>query len=146
MQQTNYDIISSEDVSPACHAASQRLALLLLFNLTGGQAWSNNSGWPAEGGRMGSSMRTDDEEAVRTTAAGDSPSVSYEDDSGECISDASNVTLPGHCCWYGVSCCTSLTCQYAPPSCACDEGLVTALDLGNNNVRCLMRRGTSLCY
>jgi hypothetical protein len=67
------------------------------------------------------------------------PGTDDDDDAmittGACWNPDANATLPDHCCWFGVSCCLpALTCQYAPPSCSCDEGMITGLNLQGNNV------------
>ena len=104
-----------------CDASSQRLALLLFLNLTGGPRWTNSSGWPSS---LMFPSTLEELIAVEAATAGDT--CTYP--------DANTTMLPDHCCWYGVSCCTAVTCQYAPPSCNCTNGLVAELNLANNNV------------
>ncbi|KAL6764104.1 hypothetical protein V8C86DRAFT_25281 [Haematococcus lacustris] len=49
-----------------------------------------------------------------------------------------NVTLPAHCCWYGVQCCMSKTCPEGVQDrtlCDCSAlGLVTSITLSRNNL------------
>ena len=105
-----------------CDAPGQRLALLFFYNATNGPAWHNNSGWP--------SIAVSSPEALIMHMA------SIPVTTNTCIaSDGSNLVLPDHCCWHGVSCCTTqaITCGINPYCNCSTSGLVTALILNRNN-------------
>lgn len=87
-----------------CASIAQAPALLALFSNTDGPNWINNTGWP-----------------------GGTDPLPPETCMGE-----GNASLPDHCCWYGVSCCT---CTGADSSCTCMNGTVIGLRLSANNVR-----------
>ena len=98
----------------------QRAALLQLYSNTRGYAWLNSSGWADASVALDSSMP----ELVPVPGSA-------------CLAMTANgmdATLPDHCCWFGVSCCTPDICADGRPSCSCTPGLVIGLDLGVNNV------------
>ena len=47
----------------------------------------------------------------------------------------STLTLPDHCCWYGVSCCVPPDTCGNNPYCNCSFGTVTGLSMNYNQVR-----------
>ncbi|KAF5843593.1 hypothetical protein DUNSADRAFT_12855, partial [Dunaliella salina] len=52
-------------------------------------------------------------------------------------SSPANLTLPSHCCWYGITCCQSSTCashRQDPATCNCEVGFVTRINLPRNNL------------
>ena len=117
---------SQTEAQPPCTPASQLLALRVFYSSTGGPTWTINEGWadhapdsPVNAMQLGTDMATQ---------------------TGNCTVQtlAANVTVPDHCCWYGVSCCSPETCVGAGPSCNCTLGLVTTLSLGGNNVSLLL--------
>ena len=108
-----------------CDPATQRLALLQLYNSTNGASWTNSTGWPAVTVSMSSMSMTQFATSTPVTTS-------------SCI--VSGAVLPDHCCWYGVQCCTPQTCttvssQSCSAACSCTSGLVVGLALGINNVR-----------
>ena len=114
---------AATSISSPCDAATQRLALLSLYNNTNGAAWVNSTGWPASSAAM-------------TPASMAKFTASTPVTNGSCT--ASGAVIPDHCCWYGVQCCTPQTCSGASSSqcsaCSCTLGLVVGLALGINNV------------
>ena len=113
-----------------CDAATQRLALLTLYNNTNGASWTDATGWPAPS-------------ASRSAASLASFAASTPLTTSTCM--AAGAVLPDHCCWYGVQCCTPQTCTSSTSSqsctsCSCTIGLIVGLALGLNNVRQLFNR------
>lgn len=116
----------------------QYVALLVLYVFTGGLEWFNNTGWPQN--------FTEIQEALGNTS---------NTTTGSCVRNRTvanmyydDILLPDHCCWFGVDCCLIETCppdiyvsDVSVTQCNCTIGLVTGLNLMNNNVS--QRQGAS---
>ena len=115
--------LQASDSASACDPATQRLALLQLYNNTNGASWTNSTGWPAATVFM--SPMTITQFATFTPVT-----------TSTCI--VSRAVLPDHCCWYGVQCCTPQTCTTVSSQscsvCSCTSGIIVGLSLGMNNV------------
>ena len=105
-----------QSAATACDAATQRLALLILYH--------NTKGWPAPSASMSQKSMANYASSIPLTTSA-------------CM--AAGAVLPDHCCWHGVQCCTPQTCTSASSQsctqCSCTLGLVVGLSLGLNNVR-----------
>ena len=112
----------------ACDPATQRLALLQLYNNTNGASWTNSTGWPSANVSMSPLSLAQFAASTPVTTS-------------TCIE--SGAVLPDHCCWYGVRCCTPQTCNTLSSQscsvCSCTSGLIIGLSMGMNNVsvRCM---------
>ena len=127
------DCLSQQQETPAfslgCDVFSQRIVLIFFYTFFNGRGWIISSGWP--------SMQDMSPPAIVMYMAtvplvtGVCTSTSSQDAQSR---DAPAVTLPDHCCWYGIRCCTPYTCGNNP-FCNCTTGLVTAIILNGNGVR-----------
>ena len=114
-----------------CDPSGQRLALALFSYLFNSSGWINSSGWPIT--MQGTNpfamilhMATLPLETGVCTSASQNELSQTQ--------DAPAVTLPDHCCWYGIRCCTPQTCVDIP-FCNCTTGLVISMLLNGNRVR-----------
>ena len=114
-----------------CDPSGQRLALALFSYLFNSSGWINSSGWPIT--MQGTNpfamilhMATLPLETGVCTSASQNELSQTQ--------DAPAVTLPDHCCWYGIRCCTPQTCV-DNPFCNCTTGLVISMLLNGNKVR-----------
>ncbi|GAX78935.1 hypothetical protein CEUSTIGMA_g6375.t1 [Chlamydomonas eustigma] len=116
-----------------CDEGLQRLALLTLYYSSSGLSWLNSSNWPALPTSAFSSPRALSQYISSTPVS-----------SGSCktlnTTTGSQINLPDHCCWHGVSCCTSGDCSAVASTtascqvCSCTVGLVTDIRLGLNQL------------
>ena len=117
--------LEASAAGPSCNAATQRLALLTVYNNTYGASWTQVTGWPPASVAMSPSSLAH--------FAASTPVISS-------VCSSLGTVLPDHCCWYGVQCCTPATCSQATfqsacsAPCSCTVGLVVGLALGLNNV------------
>ena len=104
-------LVVTQPIQSVCTAATQREALLEFYNSTSGPQWTRAKNWGNQNG------------GCKIAEVGQ---------------DSSSISVPDHCCWEGVICCSGERCPAlykTAAECDCQAGRVTRLQLRWNGLR-----------